>query len=186
MPRSAVQARSRPGKQTAEWAVVPAFVGGVNSQESLLNMRPNEMIYSYNMVPNETGLLSRRGNTEWSNGVSGSPKTVISFQGKDGTLDKIFVASDDGIYEVTVTGEGAAVLVFSFATTSPLAGYGVYTSFVNDAQEQYILYADSVNGLHIYTGSTDTWLLAPGITGLPGAGVAGVRVRERVCVSVCA
>ena len=209
--RFPIGARSRPGPQSAEWAVIPAFVGGVNAQQSVRTMQPDEMLYAYNIVPSEYGLRTRRGTREWARGITPGLKTIIPFHGlnTDFSDDRLFVCSVDGIWNATTqpaaasqsratqdgadtrvtqngadtritqaSGTGAVPQVFSW-TSNQDAGYGVYTIFQNDAGALYILYADSVYGLHVYTAATDTWAAATGITGLDVAQVRFVTVHKQ-------
>ena len=165
--RFPIGARARGQRQTAQQAVVPAFVGGVNAQRSVRTMQPDEMLYAYNIVPSEYGLRTRKGTVEHTRGVTTNARTLIPFHGLNPNQsdDRLFAVTTDGIWDVSSAGTATASNKFPW-TDDPDAGYGVYDTFQNDAGALFILYADSKYGLHIYTASTDTWAAATGITGV--------------------
>jgi hypothetical protein len=165
-----------PGKNTNSTGGVPVPVKGVNSIAALSQLGPEECMYAYNILPSEQGFRTRLGTIEWANTIDGIPRTVIAFQGNDPAYgdDKLFATGEDGIYDVTSSGIGAATLVYSFVTPGSDAGYGNYIIWNSASGDSYILYADSVNGLLVYNASTDTW--APStITGVDPALVRYVK-----------
>lgn len=167
----------RPGKSSVSVGSVPVPVKGVNSVAALSQLAPDECHFAYNILPSEQGFRTRLGTVEWSNGVVGRPKTIMAFQGSDSSTDKLFVTGSDGIYEVTSSGIGSATLVYSFVSPGSSAGYGPNVQWTSLSGDQYILYADSVNGLLVYDGSTNIW--APStITGLTVADVRFVKVHK--------
>jgi hypothetical protein len=174
MARRRRQARRRGQPQLASPASIAPFNGGVNSQQTYRTMASNECIYAYNLVPHELGLRTRPGYSEWVRNLT-SPKKVIPYHGQNptGSGDKLFVGGNDGIYDITSSGTGTPSRVVAFAGTNTSAGDGVFTHFTNDDGDDFILYADAVYGLYIYTASTNTWAAASGITGIPS--VANVR-----------
>lgn len=180
LARRPAGAIKRPGKQTAQLQGIEAFNRGINSVSTLSDLMPGECHYCYNILPSEGGPRTRLGTREWTNGITGTPKTIIPFHGKteDRTDDKLFVTGSDGIYDCSSSGAGAATKVYDFVTTGPTAGYGVFINWTADNGNQYIQYADSANGLLEYDAVSNTWAPAAGITGLTVADVRYVMVHK--------
>ena len=141
-------------------ALLPAPVGGLNSVSPGMGMPPGDCILLYNMIAAEYGLRTRLGSREWANGLTGAGdnyvRSVLAFTGSanNGAANKIFATTSSGIWDVTTSGAGVSVL--SFSLTSGRAGHGVCHVHVT-AAGHFLLYWDEVNGLHVYTESTDTW-----------------------------
>jgi hypothetical protein len=152
-------AKARPAID--EQTTVPASVGGINGFNSLMEMPPNDCVYTNNLMPSEYGMRLRQGYTEWANGLPGGDvRTVIAFEGQqaDASLDRLWAVTADGIFDVTLfNSTGPYVAAVTFTDNSLEAGYGVWTEFTNDAAERYLQYADSKNGLWEYSEDADSW-----------------------------
>jgi len=81
--------------------------------------------------------------------------TLIPFHGEDGTHDKLFVATNQGLWDCSVTG-AVPTLLLAFAATTGLAGIGSSTNF-SSIGDHFCVYCDEVNGYYLYTESTQTW-----------------------------
>jgi len=176
-------ALQRPGPQTAQAGRVLVPVKGVNTIPALSNLGPEECHYAYNIVPSEGGLRTRLGQAEWTNGVTGSVRTIIPFHGKaaDGSGDKLFATGSDGIYNCSTAGASQAAKVETFATTGSTAGYGPFINWTNDAGAQFLQYADSANGLLEYdpaTGAPGDWIAVTSITGITETNIRFVTVHK--------
>lgn len=66
------------------------------------------------------------------------------------------VAITDGSAVWDYVAGGSAKLI-TFGTQTGDAGYGVGTTVVSLAGVHYLMYADEVNGLHVYIETTDAW-----------------------------
>ncbi|MCA1807634.1 MAG: hypothetical protein LC687_07285, partial [Actinobacteria bacterium] len=86
---------------------IPPSVGGVNAFDSLANMPPQDAIRMVNLMPTPVGLRLRQGYAEWANNIGGEVRTIIPFEGQpqDGTQDKLFAVTGEGIFDVTSNGE---------------------------------------------------------------------------------
>lgn len=162
--------QSRVAQNRLSAVTIPAPTAGIDSRMPLGNMPLENCIYSYNILPSEYGMVVRQGYREWVLGTedvtSLGVSTLIAF---DGTLtaasdDRLFAVTNEGIWDVT-TYDSPPILKYTFLDQSADAGYGVATQYVDAAGEQYLLYADSKNGLFEYVESTDTWQPVTGITG---------------------
>ena len=169
--------RGRPSPQTSKHGRFPAPIGGMDTRVSFSSNNPNVCLYCYNLVPSEYSLRVRDGFREWQIDILGEVGTIIPFDGKDDSLinDKLFVATTDGIYDVTEVG-GTPVKKVDFNDKSFDAGKGTFTNYLSSADDQFIYYADSKNGLFRYTADTDEWLPADDLDfpGIP-EGVASIN-----------
>jgi hypothetical protein len=158
--------KTPPAHRTAKSGHLPAPLGGINSSDSAQALPSSDCIYLYNLSPAENGLRSRFGSIQQATlalstgpvvNDTGEVRTVIPFKGAaaDGTQDRLFVCTANGIYDVTTPGADQ-IRVATFGTTTGLAGYGVSTSLMAPSGG-VILYTDEVNGYYVYTAGTDTW-----------------------------
>lgn len=167
----AIGSAGRARRQTSQVARIPAPVQGLNLSRTFDNTDPLHCIFTYNMVPAERGLRTRKGYREWvttlNDAVTGTVHTVIPYDGTlvDGTEDRLFAITQEGIWDATASTD-APVKVLAFADTNVDAGYGNYVQYVDDAGTAHLYYADSLNGLFEYQSGTDTWAAASGITGV--------------------
>lgn len=151
----------RPQMQRLRSVTVPAPLGGLNTVDAGLAMPPGDCIYAYNVVASELGLRSRLGWREWCTGLTGatdnSVRSVLPFNGgqKNGSTDRLFACTDTGIWDVT-SSSAAPTQVLAFDSSAGEAGYG-HACVMTTAGGRFLIYGDEVNGLHIYTESTDTW-----------------------------
>lgn len=152
-----VRAR-KPIRPTVRSATMPAPIGGLNTVDAGSSMPPEDAILLYNMVAAEYGLRTRLGYREWVTGLGGEVRSVLPLTGalRDGTKDKLFVATTAGIWDCTAS-TASPTKVVTFGTTTGNAGYGISTVFVNLNGDHFLLYCDEVNGYYTYTSATDTW-----------------------------
>ena len=159
-----------PRPQVMQTTSVPACVGGVNALDSLMQMPPSDCIYTYNAMPVEYGLRLRKGYREWATGADGDVRTIISYKSNaDEANDKLWAATENGIYDITLFNTTAPVEDVTFTVPGEKAGYGVQCEFTNDASDHYLFYADRENGLHQYTTAVG-WEVPTGWTYDPGDG----------------
>ena len=149
----------RQGQQQATTGTtIPAGIEGINAVQSLALMSVAEVVYTYNLVSQDLGMVVRKGFEEWAKGWTGSiGKTAIPFEGHQDADDKLFVANSEGIWDCTAEGELAPTKVLTWDDTTGEAGYCSFVLFSNDGNDLFILLCDVVNGYHVYTQTTDTW-----------------------------
>jgi hypothetical protein len=142
-------------------------------------------MYTYNLMPFEFGMRVRRGYREWQVGVEPSPfagagvHTLIPFDSvQDGGVgDKLFAVTNIGIYDVTNYNEAPIEMVV-FPIQDVDAGYGTFTHYVNEAENDVLFYADNINGLWEYNALTELWAVPTGITGIDVAEVKFVMSHK--------
>jgi len=183
LPRGAL---TRPKRQTSQTARIPAPFKGVDSRTPFAAGAQDVCVYSYNLVPNDGGVAIRKGygryQVEINDGNGLSVNTIIPFDGTlaDGSEDRLFVATNEGIWDCTVEG-ATPELKETFGDQSADAGYGVFITYITDGAEKVMLFADSLNGLFTYDVATDAWAQASGITGADPLKVNFITVhKERI------
>ena len=149
-------------------AVVPAPVLGIDARAPTGNMPPENCLYTYNMMPAEYGMLLRPGYRKYAEvegeGANLGIFTLMAFNGVDPGHgdDRLFAVTNEGIYDVT---DGDVELKLAFADVTYDAGYGVYCQYIEQAGEDFLLYADERNGLFEYDSNTESWTQNDSITG---------------------
>lgn len=149
---------------------ISAPIRGIDSRIATTLEAPYHCAYCFNLVPSEFGMQVRSGYREWQIGLDdgnpGAVRTIIPFDGIEdaGADDRLFAATPEGIWDVTVQ-DGTPVLKVAFADITGEAGYGVYAHYVDNAGANSLFFADSKNGLFAYDPVADTWAQAAGITG---------------------
>lgn len=159
-------------RQVTQPMVYPAPLRGIDARVPLALDSFETCIWAINMVPTEYAMRARRGYREWQIeiGTDDPVRTIIPYAGSAaaGTDDRLFVATTSGIYDVTVYG-AAPVQKFAFTNTGGNAGFGVYTTYVDESGDDLMFYADQDNGLFRYDPVAHTWAQATGITTKAGS-----------------
>ena len=146
----------QPARQTNRVKRVHSPVRGVDTRVAVSLGDPLHCIYTYNLIPYDYGMKVRPGYREHQIGLGAPVHTVIPFEGvaSDGADDRLFVVTNEGIYDVSVAG-AAPILKATFVVQTPDAGWGTYSHYVTDADNNLLFYADSKNGLFEYDPLTD-------------------------------
>lgn len=159
---------------------LPAPVGGVDAKTPLPNMTGEFCIYSYNLTVEEGAVAVRPGYREWALDVEQTSELAI------GTLipfttagnNRLWAVTNEGIWDVSTYNSAPVQELQPNQTGTPLddwtdvsadAGFGTFTAFTADNGDEYMLYADSKNGLferNLSVPSTPLWirpnLISPG------------------------
>ena len=154
-------------QQASQVARYRSPLSGIDLRKSLGDLEdPSHCIYTYNLMPFELGLKVREGYREWSIGVDAGDNsgihTLIPFDSaqENNVGDKLFAINNEGIWDATDYNVAPVQLVV-FANQDPDAGYGTYTHYVNQAEDDVLFYADNLNGLYSYVAGvwTNTGIL---------------------------
>jgi hypothetical protein len=151
--------KRRAQQQNTKAVFMPPAQGGINAIQDVLSIPPNDAMFLVNMVPSNFGVHVRFGYREWCQPVPAGDqgvRTIIPFTSQaDSITSKLFVVSNDGIYDATVAG-AVPVKKQNFAAKGGQAGFCSWHHF-NTAAGQFLLVCDEENGYFVYTASTDTW-----------------------------
>lgn len=174
--------RPIPRRNPVKVGVVPAPLGGVDGRISLAANDLSKCPYAYNMVPDEYGMRLRKGYREHVIEVEDTASTgvgsIIPFEGIDSGDDMLFCANNEGIWDITAYDTAPTKKVAFTVNNTASAGFGQYINYVNTSGAQFLLYADTLNGLFTYTQSTDTWAQTTGVTGVAEEDICGIVVHK--------
>jgi hypothetical protein len=147
-------------------------------------LAPLEALRLVNVVGGEMGCQTRLGWREWCTGLAGlasnEVRSVIPFTGTrtDGSSNKLFAATQVGIYDCTTQGVLGAPLV-SFVTTIGDAGY-VASVAVTTQAGGFLMACDEANGLYRYSEPAVAWTRVPAGTTVAWANATAYQVGDRV------
>lgn len=176
----------KPRQSTLQTTRLPAPAAGIDARASYAQMPADNCLYSFNMVGGEYGMTLRSGYREWvidcevSSGSGSGVRTIMGFDSSaTGTSgSKLFAVTEEGIWDVT-TEDSTPSRVATFTVTGLGAGHGVFTQYVDGSGDDFMFYADELNGLWVYTATLGTWAAASGMTGVNTALVAYVVVHKQ-------
>ena len=179
------QGFTQPQEQKLQITTLPAPNGGVDARAALGNQELDNSIYSYNVVPNELGMTVRSGYREWCTGLDNGAsnqgvRTIIVFDGSvtEPSDNRLFAITNEGIWDIT-TYNAPVFTAAAFPDTTGEAGYGVFCHYTDEAGEDFLFYADSVNGLWEYTASSGVWAASTGIIGPDSTKVAFIMIHKQ-------
>lgn len=87
----------------------PAPYDGWNARGNLANMRPTEAIQMDNVFPGVQTVGIRKGSVAWATGAPAAIHSLLPYNGA--TVNKLFAATNAGIYDVTASGAIGAAAV---------------------------------------------------------------------------
>lgn len=177
--KRAASAKRTPAEQSAVMVRVPVPYKGVDTVSPLSGLNSSYCHYAYNILPGPLGFRTRLGTVEWNNGIPSQPRTIIPYHGKTASADRLFVTGNAGIYNCSISGAGAAALVYPFVTPGVTAGYGNFITWTAANGDTFIQYADSANGLLEYSAATGVWApVGAAITGISALDIRFVTVHK--------
>lgn len=170
-----------PAPQATKPYLVPAPIGGINAQDSLMTLPGEDCVDAFNLIPQTYGMQVRKGHREYAKTVPGAAKeirTIMPFMGSTTAQNRLFCATQNGIYDISATGViGALVLTWGSQTGD--AGDCSFLTFTNSAGK-FLLVCDEVNGYHYYSETGGTWTVVGGaITGATAGNFRHVSVWKR-------
>jgi hypothetical protein len=163
---------------------LPAPLGGVNKVAPATLLPDMDAMMLVNMVASENGLRPRYGYRVWCAGLGAEVRSVFGYTGATGNSDKLFAATQDGLYDVTATKlAGPWTKALAFANAGSDAGYGTSVTFVTTA-DRFSVYCDEANGYFIRGETAAQWVpvVQKGATGWQSNHLYGVgdRIVETV------
>jgi hypothetical protein len=124
---------------TASCISVPAPMGSINTISSGAAMPAEDCIQRWNLIPAEYGLRTRMGSREWVTGLGEEVRSILPFMAGVPASNRIFAATQTGIWDVTDSGFDAKLTGVS---ATPLLGgtvpagtyYIVAAAVLNDSE----------------------------------------------------
>ncbi len=101
--------RRAAASQVSQSAIIPAPVGGLNYRDPISAMDPRDALVLTNLIPGQQGVELRRGWAEFADAVEvatvpQSVEAVFSYKAPSSANDKVFMAANGNIYDVTAGG----------------------------------------------------------------------------------
>ena len=172
--RKPLSSKFSPSQQIVSIVSMQAPTGGWNARDSLANMKPGEAILMRNWYPRTTDIVIRGGQADYATGITGTTKTLAVYNAANGT-NKMFAATDSGIYDVSSAGAVGA----SVATSTN--GYWQDINF-GDGTTNWLIMVNGTDKPNYYSGSAWTPVDAastPALTGLTTTNIIGVFAHQR-------
>ncbi len=144
---------------------LPAPVKGLNSISPLAEMDPNFSIQCNNFVASRSGLTPRQGYYQWATGIPTDITSLIPYNSKSGSSNKLFAVAGGDIYDVTLAGAVGTPVVTGL--TSSWCQYIQQT--VTAGSTTYLIVVNGVDAPYLYNGST--WTPCSQTAGGGGPGV---------------
>lgn len=142
-------------------AQVTAAVGGLDDASPVANMSPEFAIELVNFFPEGGALRVRDGYREQVTGLVKDGLTLMAFRAGDPSDDRMFVCTDDGIYDATAQTDTPVLL-------HPLTSGAVsWTQFSNIAGT-WLIGCNGVDPAFLYNGTTFVDFVADPTPGAPG------------------
>lgn len=162
------------GNGTSVVRSIPAPVGGWNARDPLAVMASIDALKLENWFARITDCIIRGGCANHVTGFALKPRTLSVYNGLAGT-NKMFAATDGGIYDVTSAGAlGASVLART-------AGYHSWAQAATSAAS-YLIMVNGADKPAYYDGTTWTAVdaaSAPALTGVTSSNLIQVNVHQR-------
>ncbi len=171
-PRRAAAAR------VSASAMIPAPVGGLNYRDPISSMDPRDALVLRNLIPRQQGVELRRGWQEFSDavtvaGVAQSAESVFGYVAPAAANNKVFMAANGNIYDVTLGGTP----VLSASTTGSTANIW-WTTQYSTAADTFLLAVSPGAGYWTYSTASGWVNRTSTTTGLP-SNVRTVGVWKR-------
>lgn len=153
--------------QVAQSAIIPAPVGGLNSRDPISSMDPRDAVTLTNMIPRQQGVELRKGYQEFSDAVevAGAPQAVESifgYKAASSANDKLFMACDQDIYDVTAGGAPVAAVTATGSSSNEW-----WTTQFSTGADNFLLAVSPGAGYWTYS-TTSGWVNRTATTtGLP-------------------
>ena len=159
-----------------------APVMGMDGTVPLTQMRPGVAVYLYNLLPSEYGCRTRPGYLTWAQNLDGGAvHTIFPFNSQvlGGADNRLFCATQNGIYNISAQGEDNPAAVVTFPTQSADAGYISFLHHTDPSGNQVLLIADSANGMYEYNPVGGVWTkYTTEITGVDPTQVAFIMLHK--------
>jgi hypothetical protein len=169
MIRTPARAKASQRQQIARVLSKPAPVGGLNAVDPIAKMPETDAIFLDNWYPRQSYLDIRGGSLDYAT-ISANPgKTLAVYNALSGT-NKMFCASNDGIFDVTAGGSaGAAVLARTNGKHQWI--------MVGDGTSDWLIMVNGVDKPAYYDGTTWTAVdgaTTPAITGITSSTIVNL------------
>lgn len=164
--------------QVAMPALIPAPVGGLNTRDPISAMDPRDAPILNNLIPRQQGVELRKGYQEHSSAVTVSSvaqsvESIFVYKAPSGANDKVFMATNGNIYDITAGGTPTAVVTGTGSSSNEW-----WVTQFTTAADTFLLAVSPGAGYYTYSAASG-WVNRTGTTtGLPTS-VRTVAVWKR-------
>lgn len=153
---------------------VGAPVGGLNSRDPLSAMSRTDALVLDNFICRPTSVEKRKGQVDFVTGFGGEEKVWALFPYRAAPSDKMFAATDSGIYDVTTTGTvGTKVADSTNGKWESING--------SNAGIHYLLAANGTDPVLLYNGTAWANAAITGITPSTITNLSQFKFRVFMC-----
>lgn len=158
--------RRAAASQVSQSYMIPAPVGGLNTRDSITVMDPRDAVILTNLIPRQQGVELRQGWAEYTSAVTSggsaqSADSIFSYKAPNPANDKIFMATNGNIYDVTSGGTPTVVVTGSGSTSNDW-----WTTQFSTAADTFLLAVSPGAGYWTYSTSSG-WVNRTGtVTGM--------------------
>jgi len=143
-----------------------APIGGLNVRDAINSMPPNDALTLVNWIPQQYGVRSRKGYSEWAINLGGPVRTIMAYQPDRTAIAnyKLFAATDASVFDVT-NSTSAPVESLALPATE---NYGRLTfEMMSNSAGTFLVTCSNQGGYRFFDGVT--W-------GVPVSGVSPGQV----------
>lgn len=161
MMRTPARRKVTQGMQASSTASVPAPVDGWNARDPLALMKSSDAIILDNFIPRTATVETRAGAEDHLTELDGDVRTLLGWHSV--SENRLFAATDSGIYEATGAGEAEAALL---AITHGRLSYVNFSTVAGN----FLLAVNGVDKAMLFNGTAWVFLdgtTTPALTGLP-------------------
>lgn len=162
----------------AQSYLVPAPVGGLNYRDPISAMDPRDALVLTNFIPRQQGVELRRGYQEFASavtvaGVAQPAESVFGYKAQSSANDKVFMAANGNIYDVTLGGTPVLAVSGTGSTSNEW-----WTTQFSTGADLFLLAVSPGAGYWTYSTAAGWVNRTATTTGLPGT-VRTVAVWKR-------
>lgn len=137
-----------PKSRVSEIDPLVAPTGGIDDTSPIANMSDKFALKMVNWFPESGALRVRSGYRRHVVGLPFPAKTLIKFMGLSGFDDRLFACTDDGIYDVTISGQFTKV----YTLTEGNCQWAQYSNIAGN----WLIVCNGIDNAVIYDGTTWT------------------------------
>ena len=156
---------NRSRKATARSKSIPAPSGGLNAKDSIANMPETDAVTLDNFIPRPDRIEVRRGYIEHTTGITGAVQSIIPYVSP--TVNKLFAAANNEIYDVTTAGAVGA------ASVTGLSNNKWQDTMFSTAGGNFLVICNGADSVRNFDGVSWT---TPTITGVTSSNLINVNV----------
>lgn len=161
--------RSRPLRQIAQTATIPAPIKGWNVRDPISSLAPGYARILDNWLPTPTGVTLRGGKTTHVTGLGAAVQSLMKYSAPDGTLT-LFGAAGTSIFNVTSAGAVGAAAVAGMTNAK------FQDLMISTAGGTFLVICNGADAIRNYNGTS--WS-TPTITGVSSATINFIALHMK-------